>query len=143
LTNTERGQEFFSQNFPRGYGSQLARHKPLSVIIHDFNIFRRSVNPPETQPELVVNPYAMLTRPLFAQRLKPVPRRIPEVSKTVRRRQHLQLSSGYPFNGAESNRAFVVEQFFGFSAAETLNHILYRVAYSVKQDSPPLLRLLT
>lgn len=43
------------------------------MVIHDLNVVRVAVSPPETDPPLVVDPNAVLTFPVSCQFFQPIP----------------------------------------------------------------------
>jgi hypothetical protein len=62
------------------------------VIVHYLNLVRISISKLEADTELIVDPDAVLVRPIANQRLQPIARRHSQGLKTPRCIKHEQLS---------------------------------------------------
>jgi hypothetical protein len=92
------------------------------MIIDDLDAFRRAFAPDEADSPLIVDPDTMLTLPVTAQSLKPVPWNCRHVLQLLGIVQHPQLPPRNCSNVAESAALLAVKQLLGPPAAEGSYH---------------------
>jgi hypothetical protein len=91
------------------------------VIIHNLDIARIAI-PAEADAPLIVDPNAMLARPVPAQRLKPVARRDPQIFKPHCRVEQYQLAARGTFDRSKPPDRLVIEELLGFAVAKASDH---------------------
>jgi hypothetical protein len=67
----------------------------FSVIVRDFNVGRSSGGPGEADPPLIVDSHAVLSRPIAAQSLEPIPGRHSQIVELLCRIDDQQLPIRY------------------------------------------------
>ena len=90
----------------------------VSVVISDLYIERISFFPDETDPPLVVNPDAVLTRPVFLkgfEMVTTIDRQHPQVSRGI---QHQKLAASRLLDRLKSDYGLIVEDGFGVRVFE-------------------------
>src|SRR3989338_763977 len=124
--NAQWLQELFAKYFARMNGAHSVDDHGASslVIIDDFNVDLPCICPLKTDAELIVNPDAVLPSPIPMQRLKPVTRRRPHVSKLDSGMQHGKLSGGDAEDIAPSPGAARFKKSLCFCASESQDHAL-------------------
>jgi hypothetical protein len=74
LRQPQGHEELFQEHFPRmNWRQLLCSHRSSSVRVDDLDLMRVAVPPLEADPPLVVDPNAVLTRPLPRELLEPIP----------------------------------------------------------------------
>jgi hypothetical protein len=104
-------------------------------MVGNPDVCRTCIGPHEADPELIVNPDAVLSRSITDQRFEAITRRGFEVLEHGRRIQHRELASRDFAYRTETLRFVHLEQLFGILAFESLNRhprILYRFPVSGK-----------
>jgi len=66
----------------------------MSMIIRDFSLFRALLCPNKTDPELLINPYAVLSLPISFEALQIVPGRYPQGTDRNDSVELIQFSPG-------------------------------------------------
>lgn len=103
------------------------------MVIGDLYIERVSFFPDEADPPLVVDPDAVLTRPLFLKRFEMVTtidRQLPEVSRGI---QHQKLAASQPLDRLKSAYRLIAEDGFGVRVLKrTYGHDAEDMTQSVK-----------
>jgi hypothetical protein len=97
---------------------QSGTAQTASVIVGNLYIERISFFPDETYPPLVVNPDAVLTRPLFLEGFKmvaPIDREHPEVSRGI---QYQKLAARRLLDRLKPDHGPIVEDGFGIGVLE-------------------------
>ena len=101
------------------------------VIIHDFDIVSVSIPPCETNPELFVDPDAVLSAAVSLQSFQPEPWK-PQVVKRSGRVEQFQPDARRLFNRLKSPRKLPVQQLQDIPVAAGTDHmdIILRLSYS-------------
>jgi hypothetical protein len=74
LRQPQGTEELFQEHFPRMNRRQLLRsHRSSSVVVDDLDLMCVAAPPLETDPPLVIDPNAVLTRTLRRKLLEPIP----------------------------------------------------------------------
>jgi hypothetical protein len=95
------------------------------VIVDDLHLVRVSIAPSEADSPLIVDPDAMLTRPIAPQRFQPVAGRYAQEVQRCRGIHLNQFPQCDPQQiWRQSSRRHAAEKFFGFSVGKALNHRL-------------------
>jgi hypothetical protein len=92
------------------------------MVIHDLHIVRSGECPTETDPELIVDPDAILARPVAPQRLQPIPWRHAKILKLPGDLQLSKLPSRRRFDICESFDPSSARQSFSVGALERQDH---------------------
>jgi len=92
------------------------------MIINDFNILGTCACPTKAEPELVIDPNAVLTDPVAFQYFESVARRNPQVIEAGRNLKLPQLPQRDSFKRDESANALSRCQFRRFTAFERPDH---------------------
>jgi hypothetical protein len=69
-----------------------------SMIIHDFDVISAGIGPSETQPELIVDPDAVLSLPIAFEPLQTIPRWNAKVIQPPRDFELAKLATGHSGN---------------------------------------------
>ena len=88
------------------------------MIVDYLNIVRGILQPPKAYTKLVVYPNAELTDSRAPERLQAIPRRNPQVIKSLGNLQLAKLSSRHRFNRRKSPNRVSVGEGFSISALE-------------------------
>ena len=70
----------------------------LLMIVDDFRVIGVAIVPAETNPPLIIDPDAVLSQPVSAQRLQPVPRWHSRRIEIRSRVNHPELAHGHAFS---------------------------------------------
>jgi hypothetical protein len=95
------------------------------MVIDDLRIPGRSVAPDKAEAEVVVDPNAPLSGAIAGEFFQSVLRWYAQGFDPRRCVQHLQFSHGYRSDVGESCDTLSLEQGFGVSALERLDHAQY------------------
>jgi hypothetical protein len=78
------------------------------MIVHDLDVLG-TIAPPKADAPLVVDPDAVLTDAVAAQRFKPITRWNAQIVQSRHSIEKQQLPSGSAFNGAKSANILIAE----------------------------------
>jgi hypothetical protein len=108
----------------------------LSVVVHDFDIFRAGGCPDETYAPLPIDADAVLAGAVVFQRFQLVARRRAQELQRMRGIELGQLADGRTLNGTDSSRMATLEQRLRVLAAEAPDRQwrLLRLALYVKES---------
>jgi hypothetical protein len=93
------------------------------VIVHDLDIDGAVIAPTKAHPELVVDAYAVLTRPYATQRLQAISRWRAQELKRLRRIQLRQLALCHMGNAREPTRLAGLKQALSVFAPKAPDHL--------------------
>src|SRR5690606_5217963 len=97
--------------------------RSASVIVDEFDIFRTSISPDETDPPLRIHPDAVLTATVTGQLLQPVPWRDPQVVDILCRMNQLELAQRRPLHGSINTLdVLLMPDALGVLSAERSDH---------------------
>jgi hypothetical protein len=71
-------------------------HRTLSVVVNDLDVSSPRGSPAEADPPLIIDPDAVLPRPIAAELLEPIPGRHAQIIKCLRRIDDQQLPIRHP-----------------------------------------------
>jgi hypothetical protein len=92
------------------------------VIVHHFDPLRVALPPHETDPKLIVDPYAVLPPPISTKCLEMVAREREKVLKSLRRVELYQLALSDPGDSLKPPRRITPEERLGISIPEGPDH---------------------
>jgi len=78
-----------------GFGSNAPLAGFLTVVVDDFDIFRSSGGPDETESSVIVDPDALLTGPVRFQRFQTITGRYAKIAQIERSVEETQLAQRY------------------------------------------------
>jgi hypothetical protein len=93
-----------------------------SVVVDDFHVRRTIVGPTEADPELIVDPDAVLALPITSQGLQPIARRCSQELQGVRSIKHREFARRDVRDRREPLRPAGLEKAPRFRATEALDH---------------------
>jgi hypothetical protein len=93
------------------------------VIVHDLDIFSAASGPSKADTELVVEANAMLSAAIAPKRLQAIAGRHSKIIQAISLIQLFQLSPGHCFDADEPTNPISIEEGFGVSAPECLDHV--------------------
>jgi hypothetical protein len=70
--------------------------RTLSVVVNDLDVSSPGSSPAEADPPLIIDPDAVLPRPIAAELLEPIPGRHAQIIKCLRRIDDQQLPIRHP-----------------------------------------------
>jgi hypothetical protein len=94
------------------------------VIVDDLDISRTTCGPHETQPELIVDPDAVLPAAIASQCLEPIPRSRAEEIQRLRGIKLSEFAHGSILEGSKARRIAAGEEGARLPAAKRLNHFI-------------------
>jgi len=95
----------------------------LLVVVHDFDIVSIPVTPTETYTSSVIDPNAIFSRPIPAQRFQTVPRWSAKCIEIRCGINHPQLAHGYSLNITRKfSRVLLSKQLLRFAAPKGFYH---------------------
>jgi hypothetical protein len=105
------------------------------MIIDDFDVLSAGIGPSETHPELIVDPYAVLSFPVALKGFQTIPGRDAKVPQSPRDFQLPKLSAGHSGKIEKTLCRIALGQGFRIGAPEGLDHgiIVTRCANNVKR----------
>jgi hypothetical protein len=93
------------------------------VIVYDFNVMGATIAPNETDPPLIVNPYAVLAFSVSGEGFQSVSRRNAEIVNIDATVQHPQFPQGGLLNSRrQPSRILAMKDRLRFPTPETFNH---------------------
>jgi len=93
------------------------------MIIDDFNEFRATIAPLETDTPLIIDPDAVLTATIALQRLQSIARRQPQIAQVSRRVKISELPPrDFDQIGRKAFRALTLEDGFRQCVPESSDH---------------------
>jgi hypothetical protein len=93
------------------------------MIVGQFDIERSAVLPPQADPVLIVDPNAVLTRPVALQLLKPVIGRLHHIHQSVGTMKHSQFPQGNSRNTGPPPRRQPMKQLLRIGIVERSDHV--------------------
>lgn len=88
------------------------------MIVHYLNVMRLAIPPDEANPPLIIDPNAVLPRPISLERFEMVARRNTEFLQSLRGMEVEQFAPRHTFDRLEPENGLVVEQRLGVLASK-------------------------
>ena len=100
----------------------LGHNSRPSMIVHDLNFKSIGLNPAEADPPLVVDPNAVLPRPIAGKSFQPISGHRSQIGNTRRRLNVIELSLCHYGNALKLAAELAPEDLFGFLVPERPDH---------------------